>query len=78
MPERNLVNTEAELWDRVVESQEGYARSLARLDDRALNLAAGNPSPSDGGLVEEASESRRAAYTKYRQAMSALAEFLDR
>jgi hypothetical protein len=67
--------TESELWQELIQSQEAYAQSLARLDELALDVDTTHGVLVERDLIEEAAELRRVAYAKYRQAMGELAEY---
>jgi hypothetical protein len=75
MPGLMSAKTETQLWQDLIQTQQDYARSLARLDALAIDVIVRDPPYLDRRLVEEAAETRRAAYSKYRCAMDELAKF---
>jgi hypothetical protein len=63
---------EEQLWQDLMRSKQDYVQALASLDALAFDATA---APLDQRLIDEAAEARRAAYSKYRQAMDQLADF---
>jgi hypothetical protein len=68
--------SEAEVWNELVQAQRKYAQSLASLDSLIFESPATNPLPLQRQLIEEVAMVRRAAYSRYREAMHELSERL--
>lgn len=77
MSDSDSATMEADLWRLVVEAQQAYQETLARLDQQAVYLARGNPPTSKKELLDQAAETRCSAYTKYREAINNLADYLN-
>lgn len=57
-------------------AKQNYTQSLASLDALVLDSTNSTSLPPEWHLVEETAHVRRAAYTKYRQAMDEWTEYL--
>jgi len=57
-------------------AKQNYTQSLASLDALVLDSTNSTSLPPERCLVEEIAQLRRLAYTKYRQAMDDLTEYL--
>jgi len=60
--------SEGELWNELMQAQQHYAQSLARLDALIFDSPTGAV-PLVSRLLEETADTRRMAYARYRRAM---------
>jgi hypothetical protein len=70
--------SEPELWNELVQAQQGYAQSLASLDEMIFGDTPSGSLSLGQRLIEDGARVRRAAYARYRQAMDELTEYLRR